>query len=612
MRLGTLLFFSPSRMTFFWRMLLLFLCGVPLSAATIPPITDAEVLQLPTAERIAAIMAAAQREGWTAQVPKLRLAAEKAYRGDKLTAANAWFHLYHWTALWGITDYEYVPRWMEAVQSARVAHPNMLRNYPTRRLPMGLSLQPELQQWALSNPAFSDEFFALLSPVDYVPGVFQILNELHFANPVKFKTYANLALAIAVVYDVSPPPFWPHSQVPEAVLPRKLPNAVEAFKWWIAQDEAGRTYHRLTALGPGELKFVIDATAPFSELEWSQQVANYPLNSLARAYTMVRYDADRVQRDELNWKGGTYALDDILSAGGICADQAYFAAQVGKARGVPTLLFRGEGVDSRHAWFGFLDAKQNWQLDAGRYAEQRFVTGYALDPQTWRQLSDHELRFISERFYATPAFHQSRIHVEFAADFLANGNAVAAANAALKAIACEPRNLVAWETFVSAQKALDRPAVEREQTYRDAAATFAAFPDVETAYSVRLVESLRARGDNAAADLEQSRMTRKLQGNRSDIALLAQRKALVQSFTSQPLPEQIQLYQNLVSTLGKDGGVPFFDQIVLVFVEHLLQLQQREEAVKAVELARQGLNANASGLLKRDFEKLSQRLKAPE
>ena len=49
---------------------------------------------------------------------------------------------------------------------------------------------------------------------DFRQGVFQILNDLHRRDPAKFKTYAHLALAIAVVYDLPPPPYWPHGQVP--------------------------------------------------------------------------------------------------------------------------------------------------------------------------------------------------------------------------------------------------------------------------------------------------------------------------------------------------------------------------------------------------------------
>src|SRR5688572_5120302 len=162
---------------------------------------------------------------------------------------------------------------------------------------------------------------------------------------------------------------------------------------------------------------------------------------------MIRYRNDRVTSNTYAWTEQTYTLAEIMATGGICSDQAYFATQVGKARGVPTLLIYGAGNDGRHAWFGFLDEGGKWQLDAGRYAEQRFVTGFALDPQTWAQFSDHELQFLSERFRALPAFKQSQVHALFAAEYLALDKAPASAVAARKAVNFERRNQSGWETL---------------------------------------------------------------------------------------------------------------------------------------------------------------------
>lgn len=367
-------------------------------------IPEGEALQPPTTSRLALIQAAAKRDGWAPQTAMLRAVAVRAYQLDRLPAAEAWYHVYHWAALFGETDAQFVGRWIQAVQGAKVAHPNMPTRIPTTLQPLGAALSPELQGWLIGNAAFANEFFALLAPVDYMPEVFKILNDLHHRDPARFKTYANLALALAVVYDVPPPPDWPHAQVTPEALPRRFPAPVDAFAWWTREDELGHTYHRLTRLDAAELKFVVDAAAPFAELDWSRQMLDYPLNQLARAYMLVRYRSDRLANNRPVWPGRSYQLSDILRDGGICCDQAYFAAQVGKARGVPTLLFTGAGNDGRHAWFGFLDSNQKWQLDAGRYAEQRFITGFARDPQTWRELSDHELQFLSERFHALPSF----------------------------------------------------------------------------------------------------------------------------------------------------------------------------------------------------------------
>lgn len=572
-------------------------------------IPEGELRQPPSAARLAAIQSAAERDGWAPQRSTLRKAAIRAYQLDQIPAAEAWYHVYRWAALFGEAQAEFVPPWIQAVQSAQVAHPNMPHQIPMTSQPLGAGLSRELQGWLLGNAAVSDEFFSLLTPLDYVPNVFQILNDLHRRDAARFKTYVNLALALALVYDVPPPPNWPHGQVTTEALPRNFPAPAEAFAWWVRQDQLGRTYHRLARLGADELKFVVDTTAPLNELEWSTQLSDYPLNQLARAYTMVRYRTDRAANDRPIWPGKTYRLPDILRDGGICCDQAYFATQVGKARGVPTLLFQGAGNEGRHAWFGFLDGNRKWQLDAGRYAEQRFVTGLARDPQTWRELSDHELQFLSERFRELPAFRQSRVHAEFAAEFFANGETAPAAAAARKAVSFERRNQPAWDILIAAAQKAGRDAKAVEALMREAALAFQKSPDLEAAYVDRVAASLRARGETSAAEAEVRNIARKNQGDRTDLSVKQAREILLRSFTAQPLPEQIRTYNSLVDSFGRGAGIAFFDQVVTVFVEHLLQLQQPVEALHAVERARQKLKVEPNSQLDQEFAAMVKNLR---
>jgi hypothetical protein len=579
----------------------------PLGAQT--DIPAAEALRPPTPARLASIAAAARRDGWAPQVDGLRAAARRAYERDELAAATAWFHVYRWAALFGEDEAAFVLRWLDAVKTERVGHENMPARYQLRHQPLGHWLTPDGQAWLIGHAEFSNEFFALIQPVDFLPGVFQILSELHGRDPALFSKYAQLALALAVVYDVPPPPDWPHGQVSAQALPRRWPDAGDAFAWWTREESLGHTYHRLTRLRADELKFVVDAAAPFDELAWSQQAAHLPLNELARAYTMVRYRRDRLSAQRMMWPGPTYTLEAILGAGGICVDQAYFATEVGKARGVPTLLFSGAGLDGRHAWFGFLDGNQRWQLDAGRYAEQRFVTGIARDPQTWRALSDHELKFLSERFRALPSFLQSQRHQEFAADYLATGDATAAAAAARKAVNYERRSQPAWETLLAAEAALGREAKAREATLHEAMRAFSLYPDLEVLYSRRLSASLRARGETSAADFEEQRIARKYQAKRSDLSLQQARERLVRSMATQPVAEQIRLYNATVATLGPGAGIGFYDQIVVVFVEYLLQSGRNADAVRAAETARRTLQPEPGSQLDREFSKLIGALK---
>jgi hypothetical protein len=574
------------------------------------PIPDAEALQPPTAARIASLVAAAQRDGWPAQVAPLRAAARLAYEKEKSLAAEGWFYVYRWADLLGQPEPEFLPRWINAIDAFKVGHPNMASRYTPAPRPLGAALSPEAQAWSTGNSAFLQEFFGLVSPVDYLPAVFAILTDLFRLDPARFKANANLALAIAVVYDVPPPPIWPHGQVTAAALARKFPTPAESFTWWTRQDQQGKTYHKLARLGADELKFVVDVAAPFAELEWAQANINQPLASLAATYSMIRYRNDRVQTNTPVWPGRTYRLAEILAEGGICADQAYFATQVGKARGVPTLLFNGAGSDGRHAWFGYLDASQKWQLDAGRYAEQRFVTGLARDPQTWREFSDHELQFLTERFRELPSFRQSRLHAAFAADYLASKEGAPAVAAGRKAVNYERRNLNAWEMLVAATRLEARDPKAVENVLREAAIAFQRYPDLEALYVNRVSESLRARGETSAADAEVRRIAQKNQASRNDLSVQQARDVLRRAMTTQDLAGQIRSYNSVLDTFGRGAGMGFFDQVVTVFVEHLAQSGQPSEATNAIERARRTLKVDPNSQLEREFAELGARVRA--
>jgi hypothetical protein len=574
------------------------------SRAMIAPIPEIEALQPPQPARLKEISRDAAPDQWAQAVPVLRAAARAAYERDKLNAAAGWLNATRWAMLFSQTEAEFIPAWIKAIESARVGHANMPSHFEMTPRPLGRALSPELQAWLVSNPSFSEEFFTLLAPQDYVPAVFQILNSLHHADPAKFARYSSLALAIAVVYDVAPPPWWPHAQVSAAALPRKLPSPTDAFTWWTKEDSAGRTFHRLAKLPADELKFVVDAAAPFAELTWSQQIADYPLAQLDKAYTMIRYRQDRIANNNPIWPGAAYSMHFILRDGGICVDQAYFATETGKARGVPTLLFCGAGNDGRHAWFGFLDGAQKWQFDAGRYAEQRFVTGHALDPQTWREISDHDLKFLAERFRALPTFRQSQIHAAFASDYLATNNASAAAIAARKAVTLERRNVAAWELLVVTEEATGRTVRQRETTLREAALALQLYPDLEAGFSKRVSASLRARGETSAADAEDQMLARKYQSKRGDLSTQQAKDILLRSFATDKPPAQTVAYNSVIDRFGRGAGIGFFDEVVVTFVQHSMQAGDKPGAERAITRARQTLKVEPNSQLESEFARL--------
>jgi hypothetical protein len=568
-------------------------------------IPDAEASDPPTPERLVQVEGIAATSGWLAVAPALRSAAIRAYAQERLQAADAWYHAYEWATLFSEPEDQFVGGWIDAMVAAHLNYPEVAGSYNPTDQPIGKNLLPETQDWLLSNQAFSSEFFSNLKTVDNVPKVFAILEELRHRDPDKFARYSSLALAFSVVYDVPPPSYWPHHQVSVEALSRKLQDPAVPFDYLTREDMLGHTYFNLAQLPAEELKFVVDMAAPVPQLEWSEKAVTLPLDQLEGAYTMIKYRTDRSEKEgQMTWTGKPYTLQAILEDGGICIDQSYFASEVGKARGVPTLMFMGAGQDGRHAWFGFLDSGKKWRLDAGRYAEQRLVTGVAFDPQTWENISDHELQFLSERFRALPSYMESRVHEEFAQEFLRSGDAASAARSARMAVNFERRNLPAWETLIAADAKLNIGAAQVEGVMREAALALARYPDLMITYENRVCASLRSRGETSVADFEERGIAERLKGDRVDLAVQQAASILSRSIATQSIPGQVATYNAILAQFGHGSGAIFFDEIVTAFAEHLGQVNLKPAARDAVERARLVMDVQPGTQISTDMDRL--------
>lgn len=576
----------------------------PARAAEEIPVSELE--RAPSPARLAAIREEAARQGWGVWVQPLRNASLRAYESNS-GEARSWYYLFRWAALLATPERIAVNQWIQAVNNAKVGHSNMAATYPTPAGSLSSHLSAATQAQVTGSPSFSEELFTMLKAVDNPVAVLDILETLHAADAGLFGEFGSLAVAIAVVYDVPPPPVWPHGQVSQEVLPRRWPVPKDAFLHWIRLDRGNHLAHRLKRLPAAELKFVIDSPAPFRELDWARQNVTMPLAEFAKAYDMVKYRKDRLVGNVFMWPGKKYDLATILHDGGICADQAYFASVSGKARGIPTLLFRGAGLDGRHAWFGYLSTS-GWVLDCGRYAEQKFVSGEAFDPQTWLTLSDHDLVFLTERFRELPLYRLSQLNGLFAEEYLRDGRTAEAVKAAREAVNRERRNLDAWNTLLRAQEAANLDPREIEGTMREAALAFQRYPDLEIHFQRRVLASLRARGETSAADHEERMLARKYQGSRTDLAYSQAAQILLRSMTQDDLATRIRVFDNVLRSYGQGAGIDFFDKIVAVFVEHLQREGQIPAAVQMIDRARSILKVDSGSQLDHEMNDLRARL----
>ncbi len=567
-----------------------------------------ELARAPSPARITALVDRASTQGWGSVTPVLRTAALQAYEANT-GYVPAWYYLYRWADLLATPYGKAIQEWIKAVEKAGVAHPNMPTRYEHRPGSLSALAPRDLQLALLGNLAMSEEFFTLLSPLDSPPEVLGILQKLYSQSPALFAEYGSLAVAIAVVYDVPPTPNWPHGQVSAALLPRKLPAPEQVFAYWIKLDRTNLTLHRLRRLPAGELKFLVDIAVPFSELDWARQNVPPGLADLGKAYDMIKYRQDRVTLNQFSWPGRDYRLATILQQGGICVDQAYFASTAGKAKGIPTIMFRGAGLDGRHAWFGYLDANQKWQLDCGRYAEQKFISGLAYDPQTWGDINDHELGFITERFRALPTYKLSVMHAAFAGEYLRERKPDAALKAAREAVNRDRRNLAGWQALLEAQAA--KPDLRaRETILRAAVLAFQKYPDLEIAFSRQLVEVLRQRGETSQAAFEEQRLGKKYQANRGDLSIQQAALTIERSVQQDDLATQIKVFNRVIDTAGAGQSVDFYDKVVAPFIQHLAGQSQFPAALQCLDRARRTLRVEPGKQLDQEMTGQLNRLKA--
>lgn len=573
------------------------------------PIPTAELTRAPSAARVETIVGDAAHQGWGTWTPTLREAALAAYRAGS-GEARGWYYLYRWSEVLATPERKALQEWIKAVNAARVGHPNMPREYPDRPGSLSARLSRETQLFVAGNPQFGEEFFANLDPVDQLPAVLDILESLHAENPAQFHDYASLGLAIALVFDVPPPPVWPHGQVSPEALPRRWPAAREAFAYWVRLDRAGLAAHRLRRLGAAELKFVVDVAAPAAELDWARANITQPLAEFAGVYDLVHYRKDRQEAGKFAWPLPRYDLATIRKEGGICVDQAYFASTAAKARGIPTLFFRGAGLDGRHAWFGYL-AADGWKLACGRYADQKYVVGLAFDPQTWKNVSDYELLFLSERFRFLPTFRLSEFHARFAGEFLRDRDPAAAIAAAREAVNRDRRNVEGWNILLRAQRESGASLREQEGTLREAAFALQKYPDLEISFSRQLVEILRQRGELSLADVEEKRLAQKYLSSRSDLSVAQAALMMQRSFTGEDLSARIKLYERLLGSYGAGSAMDFFDKVTSPFMDHLRKQGQVPVALRLLEETRRQLKAEKGTQLEAEMGEMANRLRKP-
>jgi tetratricopeptide (TPR) repeat protein len=470
--------------------------------------------------------------------------------------------------------------------------------------PVSNSLKPEVAAEWVNDEELSRLVFETLSDHDFWPGVVSRLQEIRDANPQKFREYRALAVALAVVYDQKFPSFWPHHQVDPKLVPVAEVPVADRFKFWTESNESGALFFDLRQLSPGQIKFVVDAPVRASELDWARRSVRYQRSEFAKAFDAVVYSSGRMKTGNLEWKTGEYTLENIYHQSGICVDQAYYAMVAGKARGLPTLFFTGQGTDGGHAWFGYMKAENRWELDCGRYRNQNYVVGQALDPQTWLPVSDHELEIRAKGTREGLEFFSSQNDVLMGRLAEGRGNSAKALRAYESAMQVCPQNWAGWVARADYLQRSSAPANVLKAHYEAALRQFATNKDQRVEIELALAQIAKQQGSNQEAENMERQAVAQNKRARSDLSVKVVAQRIKSLLAEGRLDDALAEYRRQVLTLGKTGGGNLFYDLVQPFAADLITAGHTRQAAEALSLARKALKPEGGSLLDSDLRKM--------
>lgn len=434
-----------------------------------------------------------------------------------------------------------------------------------------------------------------------------ILVKMQAEAAPEVKDLPRLAVALALVFDQPFPERWPHSQVSLVAVSREQVDPAKRLQE-MAQLQSRRRYaFDLSMLTVNELKFLVDYLLPESEMEWARKNVSISRSAFDKVFSSIRYDFARLQAGLLTWPYSSYRLADIKEKGGICVDQGYFAAMAGKARGLPTLFFTGQGDSGGHAWFGYLDAPGRWATDCGKYAEENYPVGNALDPQTWKPITDTELTFLAKGRERSDGYRQAKLWTDYAAAMgqEEGGKFIEAA------LALQPEFLAAWMTKAYWLEKAGNPQL-KEEFWGSFVKRFARYPDLKVLGQEKLLELAKAGGDTPLAKKLERQILVQNRTKRFDLSIGATASQVGEKIEAGDWAGAETAYrQALREFKGQSGGHLFYG-LVAPFVETALAEGQGKLAKSALQEAKRVLKAGKDTLVGLALTELEAQVKASQ
>lgn len=280
----------------------------------------------------------------------------------------------------------------------------------------------DLTKFLKDNPEIRETLFTALNPDDdEIKEALTIFRELYKLGPAKLKSHAELAIAISVVWDNSKAvyEFGSHQRRTSSKLPEESTKTgwKENYEYLLGHEsELKGAVQNL----PWEfLVHMVNHRTPAAERDWAGKNYVKKRAGIGGIYKEIAYDNEMLRTEIANGPGkGTckiggsdYTLENLRKFGGVCAQQADFAARVAKSIAVPAEYVRGEGQSGGlHAWVMWVELKSVTKekidfamLSEGRYFGDNYYIGQLTNPKNGKPMTDRDMERRLATIGAAPA-----------------------------------------------------------------------------------------------------------------------------------------------------------------------------------------------------------------
>ena len=456
----------------------------------------------------------------------------------------------------------------------------------------------------IQNKSFWNSWSDAFGEDDFAPRVLVNLQSIWRSSPADYQEFRNLALAIAVVLDQPVPDSWPHRQVETGDIPKASPELPKIFSALVDAFRKGKLHQDPRRLDVCELKFLVDVSLTPGDLDYIRNSPSRSREMPSHAFDAISYDQGRVFKDSYVWPWGTYSLASIRNHGGICVDQAYYAALSGKALGIPTIFFAGEGRDGGHAWVGYLKNHGNWDLNVGRHGEKNVATGVALDPQNWSPVTDHDIAMMSLNSRNRVAREAARRDLVVATIFRRRNNALSEGQALRSALSRCPEDPLFWDALEDWLVRTGSTSSEIQQHHEAAIRQFSRFRDLKTQHQGALARLAEASGDRNAVKYLSEQIIRENFGVRNDLSAGAAGEMISSQMKANDPESALRFYEEQLRTQGVAGKGEFFYRVTAPLAGEFITKQRPDLARRVLKRAFETIKPPKGSLLDKELRKL--------